>query len=54
MEMSTDPAYDHQGQRGGFVPIRTKQAGYETAVITAQSELQELACHTGGVHIRQQ
>ena len=28
------------------------KAGYKTAVITAKSELQELACHTGGVHIR--
>jgi hypothetical protein len=27
------------------------KAGYKTAVITAKSALQELACHTGGVHI---
>jgi hypothetical protein len=48
--MSTDPANDHQGPqraRPGLHP----QAGYQTAVITAKSELQELACHTGGVHM---
>jgi len=36
---------------GGLRSDLHQQAGYETAVITAKSELQELACHTGGVHI---
>ncbi|MDM0003043.1 VOC family protein [Variovorax sp. J22P240] len=36
---------------GGLRSDLHKQAGYRTAVITAESELHELACHTRGVHI---
>jgi len=49
--MSTGPAHDHQGQRAGFGPIRTNRPDIRPQPFTAQSELQELACHTGGVHI---